>query len=128
MISKEVIVKGAGLAGGLAAWQIANSGISVKLIEMRPLNPTPFDHTRKFGGLVCNNIFGALSSNRASILLHKKLRTFNSLIIKTADKFSVPVRNVYSKIGQNSVNHSLGNIIFFLKLIRINYEKLKNEN
>ena len=94
MINKKVFVKGAGLAGGLSAWQIANSGILVKLIEMRPLNLTPVDHIREFEDLVSNNIFDAFSSDRESRLLHEKIRTSNSLKIKTGDNFSVPARNV----------------------------------
>ncbi len=90
MIDKEVIVIGAGLAGCEAAWQIANSGIAVKLIEMRPLHSTPAHHTSEFAELVCSNSFGALSPDRAAGLLQEELRTFNSLIIQTADKFSVP--------------------------------------
>ena len=90
MFDKEVIVIGAGLAGSEAAWQIANAGISVKLIEMRPSVQTPAHHTEEFGELVCSNSFGALSPDRAAGLLQEELRTFNSLIIKTADKFSVP--------------------------------------
>ena len=90
MINKQVIVIGAGLAGTEAAWQIANSGISVKLVEMRPVSSTPAHHTIEFGELVCSNSFGALSLDRAAGLLQEELRTFNSLIIKTADKFSVP--------------------------------------
>ena len=90
MIHKEVIVIGAGLAGCEAAWQIANSGISVKLVEMRPLHSTPAHHTNEFAELVCSNSFGALSPDRAAGLLQEELRTFNSLIIQTADKFSVP--------------------------------------
>mgnify|MGYP001471399602 CR=1 FL=1 len=90
MINKQVIVIGAGLAGSEAAWQIANSGISVKLVEMRPVTSTPAHHTIEFGELVCSNSFGALSLDRAAGLLQEELRTFNSLIIKTADKFSVP--------------------------------------
>ena len=90
MISKDVIVIGAGLAGSEAAWQIANSGIPVVLVEMRPLHSTPAHHTSEFGELVCSNSFGALSPDRAAGLLQEELRTFNSLIIKTADKFAVP--------------------------------------
>jgi len=90
LIDKQVIVIGAGLAGSEAAWQIANAGIPVKLIEMRPLSSTPAHHTSEFGELVCSNSFGALSKDRAAGLLQEELRTFNSLIIKTADKFSVP--------------------------------------
>ncbi len=90
MIDKEVIVIGAGLAGTEAAWQVANSGVRVKLIEMRPLKSTPAHHTGEFGELVCSNSFGALSPDRAAGLLQKELRFFNSLIVQTADKFAVP--------------------------------------
>ena len=59
MINKEVIVIGAGLAGCEAAWQTANSGVPVKLVEMRPLKSTPAHHTGEFWELVCSNSFGA---------------------------------------------------------------------
>ena len=90
MRDKEVIVVGAGLAGCEAAWQIANSGVSVTLVEMRPFHSTPAHHTSEFGELVCSNSFGALNSDRAAGLLQEELRTFNSLIIKTADLYAVP--------------------------------------
>ncbi len=90
MIEKEVIVIGAGLAGSEAAWQLANSGVPVKLVEMRPLKSTPAHHTGEFGELVCSNSFGAFSPDRAAGLLQQELRSFNSLIVNTADKFSVP--------------------------------------
>ena len=61
MIKKEVRVIGAGLAGSEAAWQLANSGVPVKLVEMRPLKSTPAHHTSEFAELVCSNSFGALS-------------------------------------------------------------------
>ena len=115
MIDKQVIVIGAGLAGSEAAWQIANAGISVKLVEMRPLSSTPAHHTNEFGELVCSNSFGALSKDRAAGLLQEELRTFNSLIIKTADKFSVPAggalavdRSKFSKcLTEVLTNHPL---------------------
>ena len=90
MTVSDVLVIGAGLAGSEAAWQIANSGIPVILVEMRPLHSTPAHHTSEFGELVCSNSFGALSADRAAGLLQEELRTFNSLIIKAADEFSVP--------------------------------------
>ena len=90
MIDKEVLVIGAGLAGSEAAWQIANSGVAVTLVEMRPLRSTPAHHTSDFGELVCSNSFGALNPDRAAGLLQEELRAFNSLVIKTADKFAVP--------------------------------------
>ena len=115
MVDKQVIVIGAGLAGSEAAWQIANAGIAVKLIEMRPLSSTPAHHTGEFGELVCSNSFGALSQDRAAGLLQEELRTFNSLIINTADKFSVPAggalavdRSKFSKcLTEVLTNHPL---------------------
>ena len=62
MIEKEVIVIGAGLAGSEAAWQLANLGIPVKLVEMRPIKLSPAHHTSEFGELVCSNSFGAFKS------------------------------------------------------------------
>ena len=90
MTDKQVIVIRAGLAGSEAAWQVANSGVPVKLVEMRPLKATPAHSTTEFGELVCSNSFGALSPDRAAGLLQSELRFFNSLIIRTADKFAVP--------------------------------------
>ena len=86
----EVKVIGAGLAGTEAAWQIANNGVRVKLFEMRPSTSSPAHHTDEFAELVCSNSFGAISPDRAAGLLQSELRIFDSLVIKTADKFAVP--------------------------------------
>ena len=50
-----VKVIGAGLAGSEAAWQLAQRGISVELIEMKPLKMTPAHHSEDFAELVCSN-------------------------------------------------------------------------
>ena len=81
---------GAGLAGTEAAWQIANAGIKVCLIEMRPLKRSPAHHSSEFAELVCSNSFGALSSDRAAGLLQEELRRLGSLVIRTADTHAVP--------------------------------------
>jgi len=124
LVYKEVIIIGAGLAGSEAAWQVANSGIPVKLVEMRPFKSTPAHHTGEFGELVCSNSFGSLSSDRAAGLLQKELRTFDSLIVQTADKFAVPAggalavdRSKFSKALTNSlINHPLIEIKRFEQL------------
>lgn len=81
---------GAGLAGTEAAWQIANAGVKVCLIEMRPLKRSPAHHSSEFAELVCSNSFGALSSDRAAGLLQEELRRLGSLVIRTADTHAVP--------------------------------------
>ena len=115
MANKKVTVIGAGLAGTEAAWQLANAGVPVKLFEMRPSISSPAHHSEEFGELVCSNSFGALSPERAAGLLHSELRIFNSLIIKTADNFSVPAggalavdRSKFSKALTRKIsNHPL---------------------
>jgi len=83
-------VIGAGLAGTEATWQIANAGVKVSLIEMRPLKRSPAHHSSEFAELVCSNSFGALSSDRAAGLLQEELRRLGSLVIRTADTHAVP--------------------------------------
>ena len=81
---------GAGLAGTEAAWQVAQAGVSVLLVEMRPLKRSPAHHSSEFAELVCSNSFGALSSDRAAGLLQEELRRLGSLVIRTADAHAVP--------------------------------------
>ena len=40
----EVTVIGGGLAGCEAAWQLAEAGFSVRLLEMKPVQYTPAHH------------------------------------------------------------------------------------
>ena len=128
MIDNEVVVIGAGLAGSEAAWQIANSGIPVKLVEMRPIRSTPAHHTSDFGELVCSNSFGALSSDRAAGLLQEELRTFNSLVIKTADKFSVPAGGALA-VDRSKFSKSLTQILSTHPLVEIKrFEQLDLPN
>ena len=118
MINKEVRVIGAGLAGSEAAWQLANSGVPVKLVEMRPLKSTPAHHTSEFAELVCSNSFGALSPDRASGLLQQELRAFNSLIVNTADKFAVPAGGALA-VDRSKFSSALTEILSNHPLIEI---------
>jgi methylenetetrahydrofolate--tRNA-(uracil-5-)-methyltransferase len=85
-----VLVIGAGLAGTEAAWQVAQAGLRVRLVEMRPVRRSPAHHSGEFAELVCSNSFGALSSDRAAGLLQEELRRLGSLVIGTADRHAVP--------------------------------------
>ena len=90
MTDRKIQVIGGGLAGTEAAWQIAQAGVPVLLYEMRPVQMSPAHHTGELAELVCSNSFGAMSSDRAAGLLHEELRRLDSIIIRTADKHSVP--------------------------------------
>jgi methylenetetrahydrofolate--tRNA-(uracil-5-)-methyltransferase len=86
----DVTVVGGGLAGCEAAWQAAELGCSVELIEMRPIKETPAHHTDQFAELVCSNSMGNLSLETASGLLKEELRRLGSVILRCADANRVP--------------------------------------
>ncbi|MEW6636524.1 MAG: methylenetetrahydrofolate--tRNA-(uracil(54)-C(5))-methyltransferase (FADH(2)-oxidizing) TrmFO [Actinomycetota bacterium] len=86
----DVTVIGGGLAGSEAAWQAAESGCSVELIEMRPVRETPAHRTDLFAELVCSNSLGNRSLETASGLLKEELRRLGSIILRCADANSVP--------------------------------------
>ena len=81
----KVKVIGAGLAGSEAAWQLAQRGIQVELIEMKPLKKTPAHHCDDFGELVCSNSLRADRLENAVGLLKEELRRLDSLIMHCAD-------------------------------------------
>ena len=81
----KVKVIGAGLAGSEAAWQLANRGIQVELIEMKPHKMTPAHHSEHFGELVCSNSLRGDRLENAVGLLKEELRRLDSLIVACAD-------------------------------------------
>lgn len=83
-------VIGAGLAGCEAAYQIAKRGIKVKLYEMKPEKKSPAHHTDNFSELVCSNSLKNNNLNSAAGMLKQEMRMLDSLLMKCADKCSVP--------------------------------------
>ena len=81
----KVTVVGAGLAGSEAAWQLAQRGISVELIEMKPHKMSPAHHSANFGELVCSNSLRGDRLENAVGLLKEEMRQLDSLIISCAD-------------------------------------------
>ena len=84
-----VTVVGAGLAGCEAAWQLAQRGISVELVEMKPDKMTPAHHSTDFGELVCSNSFRGDRLENAVGLLKEELRRLDSLIMRCAQQTRV---------------------------------------
>jgi methylenetetrahydrofolate--tRNA-(uracil-5-)-methyltransferase len=86
----EVIVVGAGLAGSECAWQLAQGGKKVALVEQRPQKSTPAHKTDKFAELVCSNSLKSLDPLSAPALLKQELKKLNSLILEKAYLHQVP--------------------------------------
>ena len=89
-MKNSVLVIGAGLAGSEAAWQLAQRGIPVELVEMRPVQSSPAHHTALFAELVCTNSLRAANIENAVGLLKEETRRLGSLIMEAADATRVP--------------------------------------
>jgi methylenetetrahydrofolate--tRNA-(uracil-5-)-methyltransferase len=86
----SVTVIGAGLAGCEAAWQLAQRGVQVELIEMKPEKKTPAHHSDSFAELVCSNSMRSDELTNAVGLLKEEMRRLDSLIMECAGKTCVP--------------------------------------
>jgi methylenetetrahydrofolate--tRNA-(uracil-5-)-methyltransferase len=84
------MVVGGGLAGSEAAWQLAEAGLSVTLVEMRPVQETPVHHSDRLAELVCSNSLRGDSPNNAVGLLKHEMETLGSLVIRCARAAAVP--------------------------------------
>jgi len=81
----KIKVVGAGLAGSEAAWQLAERGFAVELIEMKPHKKSPAHHADTFAELVCSNSLRGDRLENAVGLLKEELRRMGSLILQCAD-------------------------------------------
>jgi len=85
-----ITVVGGGLAGSEAAWQLAERGHDVALVEMRPLVGTAAHKTDRLAELVCSNTFKSTEETNAHGLLKREMRSLGSLILWAADQARVP--------------------------------------
>ncbi len=86
----EVTVVGAGLAGCEAAWQLAERGLRVRLVEQKPLARTPAQTSDRLCELVCSNSLRGAAWVNAVGLLKEELRRAGSLVLACADETKVP--------------------------------------
>lgn len=87
----KVKVIGAGLAGSEAANYLANRGVEVELYDIKPRSFTPAHSDKNFCELVCSNsLKGKDPYSNACGLLKEEMRILGSLILKAAEKTSVP--------------------------------------
>ncbi|MCQ2451259.1 MAG: methylenetetrahydrofolate--tRNA-(uracil(54)-C(5))-methyltransferase (FADH(2)-oxidizing) TrmFO [Clostridia bacterium] len=106
----KITVIGAGLAGCEAANTIANMGVNVDLVEMKPIKHSPAHKTDNFAELVCSNSLKAARVDSAAGLLKEEMRKFGSVCLKAADNSGVAAggalavdRNLFSQYITNSI-------------------------
>jgi methylenetetrahydrofolate--tRNA-(uracil-5-)-methyltransferase len=86
----EVTVIGGGMAGSEAAWQLAQAGVRVRLVEMKPAVLSPAHESSLLGELVCSNSLRSNDEATPAGLLKRELRAAGSMVIACADLHRVP--------------------------------------
>ncbi len=113
MARSEATVVGGGLAGTEAAWQLAEAGLQVELVEMRPAVPTAVHRSDRLAELVCSNSMRGDVLANAVGLLKAEMEVLDSLIIREARAAAVPAgsalavdREVFSRrVTENVESH-----------------------
>ena len=127
----HVNVIGAGLAGCEAAYQLAKANIKVKLYEQRPINYSDAHKTKYFGELVCSNSFRSDSLNNAPGILKNELRILDSIIMRIADKNSIPSgsslavdRQNFAKDLTNEIINNPNIEVIYQEVTSINHDEI----
>ncbi|MRR06508.1 MAG: methylenetetrahydrofolate--tRNA-(uracil(54)-C(5))-methyltransferase (FADH(2)-oxidizing) TrmFO [Deltaproteobacteria bacterium] len=90
MTYQGITIIGGGLAGCEAAWQSANLGIPVSLIEMKPHQFSPAHSLPSLAELVCSNSLRGAGLENAVGLLKEEMRRNGTLFMAAADATRVP--------------------------------------
>lgn len=108
---KKFTVIGAGLAGCESAWQIAEAGYEVTLLEMKPEKFSPAHKNKNFAELVCSNSLKASRIDSAAGLLKEEMARLGSLTVPVARNCAVPAggalavdRNEFSQTITDMIN------------------------
>ncbi len=94
--SKRIKIIGAGLAGSELALWLAERGIEVILIDMKPAHKSPAHVSNNFAELVCSNSFRAASITNAVGLLKEEMKLAGSFIMKAAEATRIPAGGAWA--------------------------------
>jgi len=86
----RVTIVGGGLAGCEAAFQLAERGVAVRLLEMKPQRRTPAQTGDGLAELVCSNSMRGASLGNAVGLLKEEMHQAGSLVMRIAHDCRVP--------------------------------------
>jgi methylenetetrahydrofolate--tRNA-(uracil-5-)-methyltransferase len=89
-VGSFVTIVGGGLAGCECAYQLAERGVSVRLLEQKPLARTPAQITDSLAELVCSNSFRGAALSNAVGLLKEEMRRAGSLVLEVGEQCRVP--------------------------------------
>jgi methylenetetrahydrofolate--tRNA-(uracil-5-)-methyltransferase len=86
----EITIVGGGLAGSEAAWQLADRGFQVRILEMRPHTPTGAHKTGNLAEIVCSNSFKSTLLDTASGVLKAEMDILGCRLLGVAREAAVP--------------------------------------
>lgn len=89
-MTERVTVIGGGLAGSECALQLARRGVSVVLVEQRPVHASPAHTTDGLAELVCSNSLKSTKPDTAAGLLKLELEDMGCVLLELAKECSVP--------------------------------------
>lgn len=119
-----VHIIGGGLAGCEAAWQLAQSGLSVIIHEMRPVQKTDVHQTDGLAELVCSNSFRSDDAEYNAVgVLHEEMRRCGSLIMRMADANRIPAGGALA-VDRQGFSLSVQNALEDHKLVKILREEI----
>jgi methylenetetrahydrofolate--tRNA-(uracil-5-)-methyltransferase len=95
-VSSSVTVVGAGLAGCELAWQLAERGVEVTLLEQKPLARTAAQTSDELAELVCSNSFRGAALTNAVGLIKEEMRQAGSLVMAIGARVRVPAGGAFA--------------------------------
>ncbi len=118
---KKVTIVGAGLAGCEAAFQLAQRGFDVTLVEQKPKARTPAQSSDQFCELVCSNSMRGAALANAVGLLKEELRRAGSLVLSCADETRVPAGGALA-VDRDRFSERVTRVIAAHPRIRVTHE------
>ena len=119
----KITIIGGGLAGCECAYQLLKRGHEVVMYEMRPTKGTPVHKTGNLAELVCSNSLKATDIATIQGLLKYELRALDSMIMRAAEKTSVPAGGALA-VDRNEFSASVEKELFSFGKLRIVREEV----
>ena len=95
-MSSRITIVGGGLAGCECAWQLAERGLDVTIVEQKPHARTPAQHGDGLAELVCSNSFRGAALSNAVGLLKEEMRRAGSLVMSAGLVAQVPAGGAFA--------------------------------
>lgn len=126
-LRSEVFVIGGGLAGSEAVLQLADEGVEVTLVEMRPAKNTPAHRTGYLAELVCSSSLKSDDPETASGLLKRELRMLGCKLLREAEHCRVPAGHALA-VDRELFAKRITEIVSCNRRIRIERREQKDLN